>query len=214
MQWTLGRSCSRFLFLSRVWLFKRETRLAARFPLLVAKPSGPCARPTRRETTSIGKSNENRQTLCKFHNTTATNCVLCQRRYYSAESNGDAFVSLRVQSIIVLQPNCCQQWNRSITYWSCSSAHTKTYGSAGFVNIDKSKYGTRTVPRPTLFADQTSTKKSGVKYWTQSMSQMFKMEVNHICHPYRNLHDSDRIDHLMRKNKNTPYYKNTGGGYS
>ena len=69
MQWTLGRSCSRFLFLSRVWLFKRETRLAARFPLLVAKPSGPCARPTRRETTSIGKSNENRQTLCKFHNT-------------------------------------------------------------------------------------------------------------------------------------------------
>ena len=116
MQWTLGRSCSRFLFLSRVWLFKRETRLAARFPLLVAKPSGFCARPTRRETTSIGKSNENRQTLCKFHNTTATNCVLCQRRYYSAESNGDAFVSLRVQSIIVLQPNCCQQWNRSITH--------------------------------------------------------------------------------------------------
>ena len=95
MQWTLGRSCSRFLFLSRVWLFKRETRLAARFPLLVAKPSGPCARPTRRETTSIGKSNENRHTLCKFHNTTATNCVLCQRRYYSAESNGDAFVLLR-----------------------------------------------------------------------------------------------------------------------
>ena len=64
--------------------------------------------------------------------------------------------------------------------WSYSSAHTKTNGSAGFVNINKTKYGTRTVPRPAPFADETSTKKYGVKYWTRSIPQMFKMEVN-IC---------------------------------
>ena len=35
-------------------------------------------------------------------------------------------------------------------------------GSAGFVNVYKTKYGTQTVPRLVLLADKTSTQKSGV----------------------------------------------------
>ena len=112
-------SWSRFLFTSALcsMTVQKGDQSWVTFPLWMANPSGPSAQPhMRRETTAIGKPNENRQTLCiQFHNTTAANCDLCQRRYYFAWKVMHNFTcSATDETLLVLQQECCQQWNRSV----------------------------------------------------------------------------------------------------